>query len=48
MEEVKQEKEVNEVKKKRLSPDSTVLLTIGGAALVVSVIGLIHFIITNF
>lgn len=36
-----------EVRKKRLSPEATMLLTIGGFALFVVALGIIHFIITR-
>jgi hypothetical protein len=44
-EEVKEVKTEKEVSKKRLSPEATLLLTIGGAALVVVVIGIVYFIL---
>lgn len=41
------EEEKKEVSKKRLSPEATVLLTIGGVALAVVVYRIIYFIITG-
>lgn len=37
--------EVTETKKKRLSPEATLILTIGGSALAVVVYGIIHTIL---
>ncbi len=41
------EEEVKVVEKKRLSPDATVLLTIGASALAVVLYRVIYFIITG-
>ena len=41
------EEEVKSVNKKRLSPDATVLLTIGATALAIVVYRIIDFIITG-
>lgn len=41
------EEEVKTITKKRLSPEATVLLTIGGSALAVVVYRIIYFIITG-
>lgn len=42
------EEEAKVVNKKRLSPEATMLLTIGGFALAIVVYGIIHFILTSF
>ena len=47
MEEVKNEKEVNEVKKKGLSLDATMLLTVGAVALAVVVFRVVYLIATG-
>lgn len=39
------EEEVKELNKKRLSPEATLLLTIGGAALACIVYTILHFIL---
>lgn len=41
------EGEEKEVRKKRLTPESTILLTLGTGALIVIVYGILHFIITS-
>ena len=38
------EKEEKKVEKKRLSPKATILLTVGGTALVVAIVGIIGII----
>lgn len=38
------EENVEEVNKKRLSPEATMLLTIGGIALIIVVCGIIRFV----
>ena len=42
-----EEQEVKEAKK-RLTPESTIILTIGATALVIVVVGAIHFILHAF
>lgn len=41
------EEEVKNVRKKRLTPESTILLTIGGTALAIVLYRIIYFIITG-
>lgn len=41
-------KEVKDVKKKRLTLESTILLTVGGTTLAIVVYGIIHAILTGF
>lgn len=41
---MEEEKEVKEVERKRLSPEATIILTIGGFALAVVVIGIMYLI----
>lgn len=41
------EEEVKEEKKKRLTPESTILLTIGACALAVVVYRVVYFIVTG-
>ena len=41
------EEEVKKVSRKRLTPESTILLTIGGVALAIVVYRVIYFIITG-
>lgn len=43
-----EEEQVKKETKKRLTPESTILLTIGTMALAVVVFGAIRFIVTNF
>lgn len=43
-----EEQEVKKEAKKRLTPESTILLTIGAIALVIVVVGVIHFILHAF
>ncbi len=42
------EEEVKKENKKRLTPETTILMALGGVALAVVVYGIVHFIITTF
>ncbi len=41
------EEQANKITKKRLSPEATMLLTIGGFALIIILVAVVHFIITG-
>ena len=43
-----EEQEVKKEAKKRLTPETTILLTVGAMALAIVVVGVIHFIINTF